>query len=200
MTTRTLKTTLALALTTTLGALAPAPAHSAPRNLPEAWDGRALRLGERGFMTTVMFACTDRFETAHGLVLAMQKDKELYKAWLSGRLEAEDCRGFSRGDEVVSTTYQETKSIFTVSSLPDPAIVLGSSVWLSGQKRSRSPARRQRLPGLRRPAAITARAFHERKQLQDRMNLVGPVTAKVCVLAKALRNTRFVKSTAPDPQ
>src|SRR3954454_5718309 len=29
---------------------------------------------------------------------------------------------------------------------------------------------------------------------------VGPVTAKVCVLAKALRNTRFVKSTAPDPQ
>jgi len=101
MTTRTLKTTLALALTTTLGALAPAPAHSAPRNLPEAWDGRALRLGERGFMTTVMFACTDRFETAHGLVLAMQKDKELYKAWLSGRLEAEDCRGFSRGDEVV---------------------------------------------------------------------------------------------------
>src|SRR4051794_40909220 len=28
----------------------------------------------------------------------------------------------------------------------------------------------------------------------------GPVTAKVCVLAKALRNTRFVKSAAPDPQ
>src|SRR3954454_7359256 len=28
----------------------------------------------------------------------------------------------------------------------------------------------------------------------------GPVTAKVCVLAKALRDTRFVKSAAPDPQ
>src|SRR3954454_4548330 len=28
----------------------------------------------------------------------------------------------------------------------------------------------------------------------------GPVTAKVCVLAKALRNTQFVKSAAPDPQ
>src|SRR5438105_936739 len=28
----------------------------------------------------------------------------------------------------------------------------------------------------------------------------GPVTATVCVLAKALRNTRFVKSAAPDPQ
>ena len=31
-------------------------------------------------------------------------------------------------------------------------------------------------------------------------NQVGPVTAKVCVLARALRNTRFVKSAAPDPQ
>jgi hypothetical protein len=29
---------------------------------------------------------------------------------------------------------------------------------------------------------------------------VGPVTAKVCVLAKVLRNTRFVESAAPDPQ
>src|SRR3954454_17345297 len=28
----------------------------------------------------------------------------------------------------------------------------------------------------------------------------GPVTAKVCVLATALRNTQFVKSAAPDPQ
>src|SRR3954465_14708007 len=28
----------------------------------------------------------------------------------------------------------------------------------------------------------------------------GPVTAKVCVLAKALRNTKFVKSATPDPQ
>src|SRR4051794_3270326 len=28
----------------------------------------------------------------------------------------------------------------------------------------------------------------------------GPVTAKVCVLAKALRNTQFVKSAALDPQ
>jgi hypothetical protein len=32
------------------------------------------------------------------------------------------------------------------------------------------------------------------------IRMIGPVTAKVCVLAKALRNTRFVKSTAPDPQ
>jgi hypothetical protein len=30
--------------------------------------------------------------------------------------------------------------------------------------------------------------------------LLGPVTAKVCVLARALRNTQFVKSAAPDPQ
>jgi hypothetical protein len=30
--------------------------------------------------------------------------------------------------------------------------------------------------------------------------LIGPVTAKVCVLARALRNTQFVKSAAPDPQ
>src|SRR5215207_8149511 len=30
--------------------------------------------------------------------------------------------------------------------------------------------------------------------------VLGPVTAKVCVLARALRNTRFVKSTVPDPQ
>ena len=34
----------------------------------------------------------------------------------------------------------------------------------------------------------------------DHRPLLGPVTAKVCVLAKALRNTRFVKSAAPDPQ
>src|SRR5690349_9617591 len=41
---------------------------------------------------------------------------------------------------------------------------------------------------------------HHRDRAHAKPVHVSPVTAKVCVLAKALRNTRFVKSTAPDPQ
>src|SRR3954453_13123322 len=50
---------------------------------------------------------------------------------------------------------------------------------------------------IQEPAGAPWRAAQRRTALAP---IIGPVTAKVCVLAKALRNTQFVKSAAPDPQ
>jgi hypothetical protein len=68
--------------------------------------------------------------------------------------------------------------------------------WLTRLDRTLPHKPRHTLNGIE-PAAVLSCVL---RAAPPRVSLLGPVTAKVCVLARALRNTRFVKSAAPDPQ